>query len=309
MGKSCPGGKILKTMRSLIARKTAVVLLAILGLIAIAALASGLRDVAFRAGQVMGEAEARTVSIPVEEILQNISGIPLWKQLLAWAIVFLIVIIVSMVLSPSLRWRLIKIFLRFTLITAAIYFLARRFPEIFRALNIFGDRPQTQAPLDPESILPPPVFEPPQMTTASFYLVGLAVALVLVVLVWALRRWWLRRQAALEAHRPIEELADIARDSLQKLSAGSAWDDVIVESYMRMHDVVERRKGLIRQHSITPSEFAHTLERAGVPGEAVHTLTHLFESVRYGDRRSSTDEINQAVSCLTTILRYCGEPA
>ena len=50
-----------------------------------------------------------------------------------------------------------------------------------------------------------------------------------------------------------------------------------------------------------------TSSRAGLPGEAVHTLTHLFERVRYGARRSSNDEISQAIACLTAIRNYCGE--
>jgi hypothetical protein len=83
---------------------------------------------------------------------------------------------------------------------------------------------------------------------------------------------------------------------------------VIVDSYIRMSDAVAKRRGLTRKHDVTPSEFAAYLEKAGVPGDAVRTLTRLFESVRYGARRSTTDENEQAVTCLTAILNYCGEP-
>ena len=47
---------------------------------------------------------------------------------------------------------------------------------------------------------------------------------------------------------------------------------------------------------------------AGLPGDAVRRLTRLFESVRYGDRKSPPKDVNEAVTCLNTILHYCGEP-
>jgi hypothetical protein len=294
-------------MRSWLARKKVILLLAIMGLLAISVLASGLREVAFLPGQIMAEEEAEAVSVPLQTIVQNINSIPLWKQLVAWGIIFLIVLIMSLILSREMRIRVLKMFLRFSLIIAGLYFVARRFPEVFRGLGLF--RPESAGNVDTaaQEGLPPPVFEPPEMSPATFYLVGLAVALVLAILFWAGRRWWLRRQEYLARRAPLDELAGIARESLEKISAGSAWDDVIIDSYVRMYQVVEKRKGLIRQHAVTPSEYANTLARAGLPAEAVQTLTRLFESVRYGARRSSRDEIDQAVACLTDILKYCGE--
>ena len=49
------------------------------------------------------------------------------------------------------------------------------------------------------------------------------------------------------------------------------------------------------------------LERAGLPGDAVRRLTRLFETVRYGDKRSAPKDVSEAVNCLNTILHYCGE--
>ena len=76
-----------------------------------------------------------------------------------------------------------------------------------------------------------------------------------------------------------------------------------------MSDAVSRNRGLFRAKAMTPAEFARRLERAGLPGDAVRRLTRLFEAVRYGGRKSSQKEINEAVSCLTAILHYCGEAA
>jgi hypothetical protein len=78
--------------------------------------------------------------------------------------------------------------------------------------------------------------------------------------------------------------------------------------YYRMSDAVADKRDLQRKDSMTPSEFAVRLEQAGLPGEAVRRLTALFEAVRYGDRRSSQREVNEAVACLNSILIHCGEP-
>jgi len=75
-----------------------------------------------------------------------------------------------------------------------------------------------------------------------------------------------------------------------------------------MSDVVADKRKLHREIAMTPQEFALRLERAGVPGDAVRRLTGLFEIVRYGDRKSAPKDVTEAVSCLNTILHYCGEP-
>jgi hypothetical protein len=49
------------------------------------------------------------------------------------------------------------------------------------------------------------------------------------------------------------------------------------------------------------------LEKAGLPREPVNRLTRLFESVRYGARTSAQSDVDEAIACLTSILKYCGE--
>ncbi len=287
--------------------KTGVLLFAILGLASITLLASGLREVSFRPGRILAEQEAQTVSLPVARLVENLSEIPLWKQFVAWAIIFLIILIISTILSPDLRRRVLKTFLRFTLILAALYYLARNYSYLFRGLTPFSTQGMVPARQDPAEGLPPPVFEAPHVSPLTAFLISAAVAVALAALFWGISRWWRRRQEFLALQRPLDDLAEIARDSLQRLSAGNSWDDVITDSYMRMSEVVEKRRGIARPHAVTPSEFAGRLERAGLPGEAVRTLTRLFERVRYGARQSSADENTQAVACLTAILNACGE--
>jgi ABC-type multidrug transport system fused ATPase/permease subunit len=268
-----------------------------------------LRGVTFREGQVMADGEAQSVSIPVTRLIGDLINIPLWKQLLLWAVVFLVVLIISTILSPELRRRLIVNFLRFMVIFWAIYFLAKNYGYLFKGLMPVGELP-TQLGKDPNaSTALTPVFTPPQVSPALTFLIGLAVALILVGVWWWLNRWWKRRQMLLAMQRPLDDIANIARASLDDLAAGRAWDDVILDSYFRMSRVVEKQRGLARQHAMTPSEFAARLEQAGLPGDAVRRLTRLFESVRYGAHSSTPEEINEAVTCLSAILHDCGESA
>jgi hypothetical protein len=141
------------------------------------------------------------------------------------------------------------------------------------------------------------------------YLISIAVILALLLLTWSLSRWWKRVSRPGPVKDPLDDLAAIARSSLDDLKSGQDWDDVIIGCYARMSEAVSRKRGLFRPQAMTPEEFARRLEKAGLPGDAVRRLTRLFESVRYGGRKSSQNEINEAVSCLTAILHYCGEAA
>jgi hypothetical protein len=74
-----------------------------------------------------------------------------------------------------------------------------------------------------------------------------------------------------------------------------------------MIDVVNTKRGLARDLAMTPSEFETYLEKAGLPTKPVSRLTRLFETVRYGLGISSQSDMDEAISCLSSILQYCGE--
>jgi hypothetical protein len=102
------------------------------------------------------------------------------------------------------------------------------------------------------------------------------------------------------------EIAGIAREAREGLQEGQDWDDAIVRCYVRMNEIVTQERGLVRQLGNTPAEFALRMERAGLPGEAVRTLTRLFEGVRYGGKTTSPAERDLAAAALSAILHYCG---
>jgi hypothetical protein len=185
-----------------------------------------------------------------------------------------------------------------------IYFLFKNYGDkIFPLMQRGNDN----TPYDNGTMTPMPVFEPPQVSPAVSYLISFAVALLWLAVIWGMYRGW-KRYSRLNTKKSLDEIARIARSSLNELSSGRNSSDVIINCYLRMSDVVSDRRQLYRAEAMTPHEFALRLQQAGLPGEAVTRLTRLFEAVRYGDRKSGPKDVNEAVSCLKTILTYCGEP-
>lgn len=289
-------------MRSFFENKRLVLVLAALALGALTLLALSLNGVPFREGQNFAQQTKVEAPVLPDTIDQSWGPIPLWKQLLVWFLAGLMLVLIGFLLSPELRKRLLRIIVRVVLTVLAIYFLIKRGiinPSLFGG----GEAPASQV-----STVPMPVFEPPHVSPTFSYLVSFAVALIWMVVIWVLYRGW-KRYLSLNAKKPLGEIAKIARSSLNELSSGRNSSDVIINCYLRMSDVVSDKRHLHRNAAMTPHEFALHLEQAGLPGDAVIRLTRLFEGVRYGARRSGPQDINEAVSCLKTILHYCGEPA
>jgi hypothetical protein len=205
-----------------------------------------------------------------------------------------------------MRKRVIRSFIRTALTFWGILFIFSNYGHLIPALMI---EPVEIAPVQnsngPETA--PAVFVPSEISPVFSYLVSFGSALLVLIVVWGVYRGW-QKYAAGSRTEPLSEIARIARSSLKDLSAGRDSGDVIIDCYARMSEVVSARRQLQRSVAMTPHEFALRLEQAGLPRDAVRKLTGLFEVVRYGDRKSSHRDVDEAVSCLTAILRYCGEP-
>jgi uncharacterized protein DUF4129 len=293
-------------MRAFFENKRLILLLAVLALGALTVLAISLNDIPFREGQHFGRNGVTDFKIAPEEMGQVWVEIPLWKQILFWGLAGLMLILIGLLLSPEMRKRLLQIFIRVAFTFWAIYFLIKRGiinPKLFN-LNLFG---AGNAPPSQDVTVPLPAFEPPQVSPTFSYLISFAFALIFLVVLWFLYRGW-QRYIYLNTKKPLAEIARIARSSLSDLSSGRNSSDVIINCYLRMSDVVSDKRHLHRATAMTPHEFAQHLEQAGLPGDAVTRLTRLFEGVRYGAKKSGPQDINEAVSCLKTILHYCGEP-
>ena len=289
-------------MHAYFQNKRLILLLAVLALGALTILAISLNEVPFREGQHFGQRGTTTIEVLPEDLSQVWVEIPIWKQILVWGLVGLLVVLIAMLLSPEMRRRLFRIVIRVALTAWALYFLIKKGVI---SPNLFGNG---EAPPSQDTLVPVPVFEPPQVSPAFSYLISFAIALIWLLVLWLLYRGW-QRYVSLNTKKPLHEIAKIARSSLNDLSSGRNSSDVIINCYLRMSDVVSSTRHLYRNTAMTPHEFALHLEQAGLPGDAVTRLTRLFEGVRYGNRKSGPQDINEAVSCLKTILHYCGEPA
>ncbi len=269
-------------------------------------LATGLHDVQFEPGRSLQPDESADIETTIESTVQEIADIPFWKQALFWILLISMIVLVASMLSPEMRRWLFRTMIGVFSTVVMIFYLAREGTlSLFNFAAGLGD----DAAAASEDLPPIPPFSPPEIPPWVNYLISIGVTLTLVLLAWSLSRWWRQLSRPRPASGPLDDLAAIARSSLDDLQAGQDWDDVIVGCYARMSDAVSRRRGLFRTKAMTPAEFARRLERAGLPGDAVGRLTRLFEAVRYGGRESSQKEINEAVSCLTAILHYCGEAA
>jgi uncharacterized membrane protein len=292
-------------IRSFFEKRVWIILLAVLALGAITVLATSLEEVPFHEAQQYSKEEAAQVeSVSAEDVINAWTSVPLWKQVVLWILLGILIIITMILMTPEARKRLLLFFFRLTLTLIAIYYYMKNYGARFFDSLSMGGAAFTQ-PATPVDAVPAPVFQPPPPSSTTAYLISFAFAVLFVLALWFVYRAWKKYVAANQS--PLHEIARIARSSLRDISSGRDSSDVIINCYLHMSDVVADKRKLRRNEAMTPQEFAVRLERAGLPGEAVQRLTRLFETVRYGDRKSGPREVNEAVGCLNTILAYCGE--
>jgi hypothetical protein len=291
----------LSIMRSLLENKRLILILAGLALLALTVLAVSLNEIPFQDAQQFRQDAQATRRINPQEIINAWVETPWWRQAALWALLLVLVILVGFMLPPELRKLLIRRFIRLALTFWGLYYIFKNYGYLIPALNLEAP---TGSPAQNSNVntVASPVFAPSEISPAFSYLISF-----LLLMIWALYRVW-QKYLALANQKPLGEIANIARSSLRDLSSGRDSSDVIINCYLRMSEVVSNKRHLHRAAAMTPHEFALRLQQAALPGDAVSRLTQLFEAVRYGDRKSSSKDVNEAVNCLTTILHYCGEP-
>jgi hypothetical protein len=149
-----------------------------------------------------------------------------------------------------------------------------------------------------------PPYVPPQISSLTAFLV--ALGLMLAALAASYYVWSRRRLSSGSEGASLSELGHIAQSTLDELASGRDWEDAVIRCYERMTEAVGNQRGLYRKTGMTAAEFAGHLEAAGLPSLSVQRLTHLFESARYGARRSTQSDAREAVECLSAIVAACG---
>jgi len=288
-------------MKKLFGSKVFIVLLAFGGLIALLLLSAALRDFTFRTPEPFSLNFGQHG--PLELPAQPEEALPLWKLILFSSLLFFIFLILLLLLDPETRKLLLKKLFRFAITMLAIWIAiqyAYEHGSLKQTVDLLVGTAQNAAPQGSQPGMPE--YIPPQINPWLVFAVSFGIALVLVLVGWFI---YTRRP---KAGQPLslDEIAGIAREARNGLKDGGDWDNAIVRCYVRMNEVVTKERGLVRQLGSTPAEFALHLERSGLPGEAVRTLTRLFEGVRYGGKTTSPADRDLASAALSAILHYCG---
>ena len=293
-------------MRSLFEKKPWILLLSVLTLAALLTLASSLGRVPFHAAQPLVRTSTNRGAFDGNALINSWREIPFYLQVGVWVLVIILTALIGALLSPENRRLLLRAIFRIAVTYWLLYFLFTQYGDQVEIamLNFISPDSPTQAP---GSNVEPPAFTPTESMLWVSYGVSFLIVLGALLVTWRTYWFWVKFRKRPEGSS-LNQIADIARASLRDLSSGRDSTDVILSCYYRMGDVVADKRDLQRKASMTPAEFAVRLEQAGLPGEAVHRLTRLFESVRYGGQKSAQRDINEAVACLNAILNYCGEP-
>jgi hypothetical protein len=281
----------------------------ILALLSLVVLASAINNMTFRQARRLSREESEVIRIPVGKMLESAANIPLEKLAAFIVLLLLFGVLIVIMLPAAMRKKLLRQLARMTLGILLFLFLLKLKPDLLEGLfSIFNFGTGQGAPPSAAAGVPPPVFDPPQISGWFSFFITLGILLLTGLLFWRIHRWWMRRRETLDVPSALDEIAEVARASLRDLSFGqNSAKDKIIQCYADMSRVVIARRGLYREHAMTASEFARRLEKAGLPREPVNRLTYLFESVRYGARTSAQGEVDEAIACLKSILKYCGE--
>jgi len=100
---------------------------------------------------------------------------------------------------------------------------------------------------------------------------------------------------------PLPELAGQANSAVIAMRNGVDFHNTILQCYTEMIRIVREQRGIQRNSSVTATEFITSLVKLGLPENAVIILTKLFEEVRYGSKKHTPKEEQNAISSLLII--------
>ena len=282
-------------------KQTTLLLLAIAGVL-IVLLAMSLPNLtlfqgeAFSLGQTPPETPGGVAPLDSSDLL-------IWviRGFTALALIFLPIYVISSMMSPQGRRRLIAN----VVIIALLLYLADYLHN-----HPLEDKKQDQQqvagaiqPIEGEAGPPTAIFSPNPpswLTLAIILTASVLVVAAIVITIWIIRR---RRQVPVSA---LDRLAEAAQNTVESLKAGGDFKVSVIRCYQEMMLVVKQEKGIARETTMTAREFEDQLVKRGLPQDAITTLTRLFEQVRYGSAPPSTRDEALALSCLTDIVKACG---
>jgi hypothetical protein len=225
------------------------------------------------------------------------------RVMLALALVLFPINLILVILTKEGRRRLL-----INLVTiVALWLWLPTLSRIARNLLNLAEEQQSSeggagSPNAPSQLPPLPDFTP-NPSDLTVIAVALAIALLLVglasAIVWLI---WRRRG---RQNRPLERLGEQAQAALEALQSGGDFKSTIIRCYRDMSRVLQQERGIQRGIAMTSSEFELALQGKGLPRDAIHQLTHVFEDVRYGGQAASEREERLAIDSLSAIVAAC----
>ena len=161
--------------------------------------------------------------------------------------------------------------------------------------------PADEAELDlPQDEIVPQVFERPSISPWVSFTFSLVLVLALFLLVLMIFR------ARAEGQGRLIAFAEIAEQAVDEIQSGKDWGDAIVNCYAGMLQAVSESHHVnFLESSLTPAEFVTVMVKARMPAAPAERLTVLFERVRYGGKKATQTEIDDAVACLNELISAC----
>lgn len=175
-------------MRKVIEKKSVRFVVIFMGLVSLILLANSLTTIDFRSGQAFGRATVKEPAplVDLNRLAKSMEEISLLDQLVFLGLSFILLILVSALLSPELRRKLLRTFLRFAILVLAFFYLVQERPDLL--LGILNQFNKLQPALQVEKVSegPIPVFTPPRESEWLSYFLGVILAIGTLFAIWRL---------------------------------------------------------------------------------------------------------------------------
>jgi hypothetical protein len=283
-----------------LSRRTWLLILVGLALMAVLLLAGSLRNLTFQAGKPLTFEQMLPDMAGIEnndELTQRLIAIMRVLFILGW--VLLPFYIIFLIVSPEARKRLLRDIITMLPILLLAYFLLREPPDKER-LEPFEMRMESQSLEEGVTRSQEPlVFD----ANPSEWVVNLtAIALAIAATAFVVGILWVYLRSRQSAPRTLTRVAEEAQAAIDAIEAGGDLRDVIMRCYFEMNRAIGDTRNLKRNADMTAHEFEAYLSEKGLPHEPIHNLTELFERVRYSTFTPGRQEERLAVSSLSAIV-------
>jgi len=283
-------------MKSLFTGRVWIILLVFAALAGLIVLASGLNGMKFDAPNMVRF--DNVFGLSNSGVTDNVKPSP-WFRYVIFGLFIALFLVMLGPMRPQTSKNLIMQLLRSMAFMAIAMMVMGR---IAQNSPMFSEEGQAQEGAGGLSAQLPSLDAPAVTPQWEFWITALVAIVIGVIAIIVFNRYidrWFQPKTGLE------EIAEIARSALDDLSKNKESRNVIIRSYTRMNAAVDQYRGIAREAAMTPAEFASCLEKEGLPGEAIHGLTRVFEKVRYGGQNVSPEEVKEAKQCLISILKAC----